>query len=105
MSDTTESTALGRDHSPAEPPRREYDAPADATSETCPECGRPFPDAELLALHRGHAHGEVLSPADRETVEHAREAESRNLRLFRLKALVVLVVLYFGLLMIYAVVT
>lgn len=87
------------------PPVIAYDVPADVDAAVCGECGRPFPDADLLALHRGLDHAGSIEGADRETVERARAAESRRLRLFRLRALVGLVVLYFGLLMVYAVVT
>ncbi|MFB6120667.1 MAG: C2H2-type zinc finger protein [Halobacteriaceae archaeon] len=71
---------------------------------TCDRCGEPFPDEHLLALHRGHAH-EDLTPTERSAFEDAREAETGSLRLFRLQALGALVLLYFGFLMAYAVVT
>lgn len=82
-----------------------YDVPANATVRPCPECGRPCPDETLLALHRGLDHGSQLSNGDRAAVEEARSTEERRLRRFRLRTLVVIVVLYFGLLMVYAVVT
>jgi len=85
------------------PPTR-YAVPASADADTCADCGRPFPDPDLLALHRGLEHGGDLAAAERERVESARESEDRRLGLFRLRALVVLVVLYFGLLMVYALV-
>ncbi|CCQ32633.1 DNA binding domain containing protein [Halorhabdus tiamatea SARL4B] len=81
-----------------------YDVPDDAESERCPECGRPFVREELLALHRGGVHAETLGADEIETFEEAYEDESERLRLFRLKALIALVVLYFGLLMTYALV-
>lgn len=89
----------------APPPRAAYTPPGEETVHRCPDCERPFPDAELLALHRGLEHDATLPEADRETVASARETERRRLRLFRLRALAVLVVLYFGLLILYALVT
>jgi len=68
----------------------------------CAYCDRPFADERHLALHRGLAHEDDISEADREAFEAARAAERQQLRLFRLKALGVLVVLYFGLLMAFA---
>lgn len=100
------------------PSPAEYVVPSGAEAATCPVCERPFPDADILALHRGLDHDvergdsgtdvadDVGGDAERRTaIDEARAAESKRLRLFRLKALVVLVVLYFGLLMVYAVVT
>lgn len=81
-----------------------YDVPDDTEPERCTECGRPFVREELLTLHRGQAHGETLDAAERDTFEAAYENESEQLRLFRLKALIALVILYFGLLMTYALV-
>jgi len=77
-------------------------APDDAP--TCDRCGDAFPTADLLALHRGHAH-DALSEDERAAFEAAREADTESLRLFRLQALGALVLLYFGFLMAYAVVT
>lgn len=82
----------------------EYDVPAGSDPVVCPTCGRPFPDGDRLALHRGLVHDGELDDAERETVASARAAETRRLRLFRLRALIVLVVLYFGALIVYAVV-
>jgi len=81
-----------------------YDVPDDAEPERCPECGRPFVREELVTLHRGQAHGGRLDADEIEAFEDAYEKESERLRLFRLKALIALVILYFGLLMTYALV-
>lgn len=86
-------------------PRPSYDVPAGETAAECGYCGRPLPDEGLLALHRGLAHSGELTPDERSSFESAREAEGERLRLFRLKSLAALVVLYFGLLMTYALVT
>jgi hypothetical protein len=70
----------------------------------CEYCGALFAAPELLALHRGHEHGERLDESEREAFEAAYEAEQADIRRFRLKALGALVLLYFGFLMVYAVV-
>jgi hypothetical protein len=92
---TTEQTAAD--------PARESAAPADAPR--CSYCGRPFPDEQLLALHRGLEHYDDLDESERDAYEDAYLAENAALRSFRLRALAALVVLYFGFLMLYAVVT
>ena len=79
--------------------------PSDATTYVCERCGQPFTRERHLALHRGLEHPEDLSPAEREAFETAREKEEADLRRFRLLALAALVGLYFGFLMIYAIVT
>lgn len=71
----------------------------------CAYCGRRFARAEWLALHRGLDHSEAIGPAEREAFEEAYRAEEPDLRFFRLKALAALVVLYFGFLIVYAIVT
>ncbi|MFC7139025.1 C2H2-type zinc finger protein [Halosimplex aquaticum] len=84
--------------------RTSYDVPPDRTPAECAYCGRPFESDGLLALHRGQVHPDAIDEAEREAYEEAHEAETGQLRRFRLKALAVLVVVYFGLLMVYAVV-
>lgn len=69
----------------------------------CEYCGAPFADAEVLALHHGLDHENRLTAAERESFESAYDDESEDIRLFRLKALAVLVALYFFLLMTYSV--
>lgn len=70
----------------------------------CEYCGAPFAREAWLALHRGLEHPEALDAADVEAFREAHAAEEAALRRFRLKALGTLVALYFGLLMVYAVV-
>jgi hypothetical protein len=70
----------------------------------CEHCSAPFADEELLALHRGHEHTDALTDDQRETFEEAYTAEQAEIRRFRLKALGLLVLLYFVFLMVYAVV-
>ncbi len=76
--------------------------PDDDAPAVCPECGRPLPDERLLALHRGLDHHDALDEDGRERFEDAYRDEGDDLRLFRLKALAALVLLYFGFLFAYA---
>lgn len=85
--------------------RSDYVVPEDVDTYVCAYCEAPFADAEFRALHWGLAHREHLSETERAAFEDAYEAESDEIRLFRLKALIVLVSLYFGLLITYAVIT
>jgi len=80
-----------------------YVLPADADPHVCPYCDTPFADDDYLALHLGLAHRGELSEEELTAFEEAYDDEREGLRLFRLKALGLLVVLYFGLLMTYAV--
>lgn len=79
------------------------DVPDDATPATCERCGRPFPDQQLLALHRGLEHESDLTDDERRAYASAYETEQADLRRFRLLALGALVVLYFGFLIVYAI--
>jgi len=88
----------------ADDPAEAFEVPTGVEAVTCPECGRPFVDEEVLALHRGRAHAEGLSGEPRAAFERALEAEETWLRRFRLKALGGLVLLYFALLTLYALV-
>ncbi|MFB6200847.1 MAG: C2H2-type zinc finger protein [Halorhabdus sp.] len=85
-------------------PTDDFDVPDDATPVRCPECDSPFAREELLALHRGQAHADRLDETARDAFQDAYDDESDRLRLFRLKALLALIVLYFVLLMTYALV-
>jgi len=82
----------------------DYDVPADATASRCSYCGRPFAREDWLALHRGLAHPNELDGAEVEAFRAAHEDEAESLATFRLQALGALVLIYFGLLMIYALV-
>jgi hypothetical protein len=81
----------------------EYDRDA-GDAHVCSYCRRPFASDDLLALHRGQTHPDRLTDAEREAFEAAYEDEQGAIRRFRLKALGTLILLYFGFLMIYAVV-
>lgn len=84
--------------------REEYEIRPELPVYDCEYCGRPFAREEWLALHRGQAHPAELDDAEVEAFREAHTAEEAELRRFRLKALGTLIILYFGLLMIYAVV-
>jgi hypothetical protein len=81
-----------------------YDVPADADTHDCSYCGRPFAREPWLALHRGLAHPNELDDAEVEAFREAHDGEAESLSTFRLQALGALVLIYFGLLMIYALV-
>ena len=81
-----------------EPKRREHDSrPLE-----CPYCEEPFADSQLLALHAGLEHSEALTPPEERAYLEAYEAESEEIRMFRLKALAALVLIYFLLLFAYS---
>ena len=77
---------------------------ADGAPFVCEYCGRPFVREEYLALHYGVDHDSPLDDERQAAFEAAREAEEATLRQFRLKALLALVLVYFGFLMLWAVV-
>ena len=88
-------------------PSRSSDPGTDSDSRSegpfdCPYCDRRFAREEWLALHRGLEHGERVGETEREAFEAAYDAEAEGIRLFQLKALAVLVLVYFGFLLVYA---
>ena len=86
--------------------RNVADAPRENTDDDpirCRYCGRRFAKRDLLALHRGFDHPADLGESEREAFETAYDAEEAELRLFRLKALLALMALYFLLLFAYSV--
>lgn len=68
----------------------------------CRTCGRTFPTDRLRVLHRGVRHPDDLTAAERESYREAYLAEEEEIRSFRIRALGMLVVLYFGFLIVYA---
>ncbi|AFO58878.1 MULTISPECIES: hypothetical protein [Natrinema] len=82
----------------------EVDVRDETPSVRCPYCKRPFRRPAFESLHRGLEHHERLSDRERAAAERAARDERAALRHFRLYALGVLVVLYFGLLIVAAVV-
>lgn len=106
---STSSTAAAEDADPDPFDGRdgreaaETAVPAGADPATCTRCGQPFPRSELLALHRGLAHGDHLSPDERAAYDAARREEAAALGVFRLQAIAALVLCYFGFLFAYSV--
>ncbi|WP_254271648.1 DUF7410 domain-containing protein [Haloarcula marina] len=82
----------------------DYDVPADAPTYECAHCGRPFAREEWLALHRGLDHPAELDDEEVAAFRAAHDDEEDALGTFRLQALGALVLLYFALLMVYALV-
>ena len=68
----------------------------------CPYCDRRFAREEYRDLHLGQEHEERLDADERDAYEAAHDAEAEAIRIFRLKALAVLVLVYFGFLVVYA---
>ncbi|WP_435154366.1 C2H2-type zinc finger protein [Haladaptatus sp. DFWS20] len=81
-----------------------YVPPGESVYE-CAYCGQPFSHEEYLVLHRGLEHGDELNDTQVSAFHDAYREETDELRLFRLKALALLVLLYFGFLFTYSVVT
>jgi len=68
----------------------------------CPYCDRRFARAAWRDLHLGLEHAERLDDGERAAYEAAHDAEAEEIRMFQLKALAVLVLVYFGFLLVYA---
>lgn len=71
----------------------------------CQYCGRPFPTADRLVLHKGVEHSDRLDAEEETAYRDARSAEQDELQMLLLKAIGALVLLYFSLLFMYAIVT
>jgi len=80
-----------------------YSVSADDDPLVCQYCETPFAAEQYLALHWGQTHSDALTDEERTAYEDAAEDEREAIRLFRIKAIGLLVLLYFGLLMAYAV--
>ena len=78
-------------------------AGADDAEYVCGDCGRAFYTEDLRVLHRGVRHPDAVDSAAQEAYREAYLEEERAIRSFRIRALGVLVVLYFGLLFLYVV--
>ena len=89
---------------PDTPSPDRYDVPNGEDPVVCPYCGAPFRTADHRALHWGEKHDAALDDDQRAAFAEAFETESDDLRLFRLKSLVAIILLYFTILMIYALV-
>ena len=77
----------------------------DSPPRECDYCGHPFPTTDRLVLHKGLEHPQQLDDDEEDAFLSARADEEDELRTLRLKALGALVLLYFGFLMLYAIVT
>ncbi|MFB6178203.1 MAG: C2H2-type zinc finger protein [Halorientalis sp.] len=100
MSTQTDDTA-------AEQPRTTttqhgYRVPPDSEPVVCAFCGAPFRTDEFRTLHMGLEHAESLDDEQLSAFEDVYAAETEDVKLFRLKALGVLALLYFGFLMAYS---
>ena len=71
----------------------------DATS--CPHCGRPFSRARYRTLHVGLEHYNRLGDDEREAFVAEYREETAEIKRFRLKALALLIALYFGFFFVY----
>jgi hypothetical protein len=76
----------------------------DSPAGTCEYCGHPFPTTDRLVLHKGLEHPQELDAGEEDAFLSARADEDDELRTLRLKALGALVLLYFGFVMLYAIV-
>ncbi|ERH07907.1 MAG: hypothetical protein J07HN4v3_00271 [Halonotius sp. J07HN4] len=77
--------------------------PDDAESQVCPYCGFALPAGDQYRLHLGLAHYGQLDETDQQAFREAYSDEAESLTRFRIIALGGLVGLYFGFLLIYAV--
>lgn len=75
---------------------------SDGSPFVCARCDRPFAYEEWLTLHRGLAHDDLTSD-EHESFVNEYETEEDELRLFRLKALIALIAIYFGFIMTYSI--
>lgn len=76
----------------------------DESAVRCPYCGHPFHERRLRTLHCGLEHPDQLSDEDQAAFERSYLKESEEIRRFRLYAIGAVVVVYFVMLFLYAVV-
>ena len=79
--------------------------PNDVQPETCPYCGRPLHDTEAVTLHKGLEHWDELSNDEQDEFRTMYVEEQSDLRRFQLQAMLALVLIYFGFLFMYSIVT
>jgi len=79
------------------------DESAAGATYVCSDCGRAFHTEDLRVLHRGVRHPSALDAAEQQAYRAVYSEEERAIRSFRIRALGILVVLYFGLLFLYVV--
>lgn len=71
----------------------------------CPHCGRPFSRERYRVLHLGLEHYDRLGDDERESFVSEYRAEAAEIKRFRLKALAVLIALYFTFLFLFLAIT
>jgi hypothetical protein len=79
--------------------------PADESPYRCPYCDRPFRRDEYRTLHIGLEHYDVMTDEETARFQDQYREETSELRLFRLKLFGLLVLVYFGMLILYSVAT
>lgn len=92
MPDSPTTTAEPTD---ATIPGRTYDVPEGAEAHDCPYCVAVFPQEELRDLHVGIDHEDVATEDELETFEDRYERESNDVFIYHLKAIALVVVIYF----------
>ena len=80
----------------------ETEIPDGEEPELCPYCSFPLPDEEQLVLHTGLRHYQECTENEKKDFKNAYLEEEKALNRFRIIALGGLVLLYFGFLIIYA---
>ena len=85
-------------------PSINMEVPAEETpTEVCEYCERPFATTDRLVLHKGLEHVRILTEPEKEAFRATRADEEDDLRMLRLKALGMLIILYFGFIVLYAI--
>jgi hypothetical protein len=87
---------------PTTKPQPETRVPDDETPQVCPYCGFKLPTDDQYRLHLGLNHYAQLDQADQQAFRESYRQEADALTRFRIIALGGLVMLYFGFLLIYA---
>ena len=77
--------------------------PEEQPTEVCEYCEQPFATPKRLVLHKGLEHVRALTESEQEAFMAARADEEDDLRMLRIKALGMLVIVYFGFLFLYAI--
>ena len=83
-------------------PTYETRVPSGESPVRCPYCDRPLENEDLLTLHEGLDHWQELDDEEREAFREAYQAETGDLRTFRLKMLGLLILAYFAFLFVYS---
>jgi len=93
----------GENHTQATTTQPATHVPDGETPQVCPYCGFELPADDQYRLHLGLNHYDQLDDSDQQAFREAYHHEEESLTRFRIIALGGLVVLYFGFLLIYAV--